>query len=95
MDPYTRKLLEDLLSTTQENNKLLRKMHRASVWSHIFRVLYWIVIVGAMLGSYYYLQPYIDGLVTAYQTLISGVEDIQKVGNSLPDINGLLKTIPR
>jgi len=84
MDPYTRKLLEDILGLTQENNKLLKKMHRASVWGHIFSVMYWIIIVGAMLGSYYYLQPYIDVLIGAYQTLMSSVESVQNLGNAMP-----------
>ncbi|MCR4306565.1 MAG: hypothetical protein NUV42_01205 [Candidatus Yonathbacteria bacterium] len=84
MDPYTRKLLEDILGLTQENNKLLKKMHRASIWRHVFSALYWIVIVGAMLGSYYYLQPYIDVLIEAYDTLISSVESVQNLGSTLP-----------
>ena len=84
MDPYTRKLLEDLLGLVQENNKLLKKMHRSSIWGHVFSALYWIVIIGAMLGSYYFLQPYIDVLTTAYQTLMSSVESVQNLGNTVP-----------
>jgi len=90
MDPYSRKLLEDLNELVRENNKLLKKMHRASVWGRIFRLVYWVIIIGVMLGTYYYLQPFVDGLLTAYQTLISGVESIQDVGSSLPDLRSVL-----
>ena len=39
--------------------------------------LYWIIIIGSMVGTYYYLQPFIKPLMDTYDTLI-GLPDAVK-----------------
>jgi len=90
MDPNTSQLLREILEKTEENNRLLRKMHRAAVWGRVARLLYWVIILGAALGAYYYLQPYIEGLFSAYNSLLSGVESVQNAANQIPNLGGLL-----
>jgi len=98
MDPNTNQLLRDILEKTEENNKLLKKIHRANMWGRAFRIFYWLIIIGVTLGAYYFIQPYIESLLGAYQSLISGVETIQgsaeslqNVGSQIPDFGALLK----
>jgi len=94
MDPNTNQLLRDILETTEENNKLLRKMHRSMVWGRVFRFIYWMIIIGLALGSYYYLQPYLETLWATYQNISSGVDSIQNATSQVPDLGALLKNIP-
>ncbi len=95
MDPELKKMMRENLELSQENNKLLRKMHRSILWGRLFNIIYWLVIIGAMFGAYYMLQPFIDGLLKAYKEIMLGAGKIQSVGNSLPNFSGLLDKLPK
>ena len=69
--------VEELAKISQENNKMLRGMQRHMRMGTVMRILYWIVIIGSMLGVYYYLQPFIEPLLETYDTLI-GLPDAVK-----------------
>ena len=74
MGPEDKKIIRENLELTQENHKILKKMRRSLWIGNVTRILYWVIIIGASLGAYYYLQPYLD---SAKETLIqiqSGVE---------------------
>lgn len=89
MDPELKKLTRENLELTKENNEILKKMHRGAVWGRVFRVLYWVIVLGAMFGAYYILQPFLDSLLDAYTSLMGGVESIQSISDSLPDFGSL------
>ena len=73
MDPNDRKQLQEALELSRENNRLLRKMWRATQWGHAIRALYWLIIIGIAVGSIYFLQPYLDTLRGVY----GGLQDAQ------------------
>lgn len=73
MDPQERKLLDEAVSLARENNKLLKKIHRAAVWGRVIRTIYWVVIIGVTVGALYFLQPYVDQL----QSIYGQVQDTQ------------------
>ncbi|MFC1720836.1 hypothetical protein ACFL0K_01125 [Patescibacteria group bacterium] len=89
IDPELRRMLDENLELSRENNKLLHKLHRTVLWGRVFRVLYWTVIIGAAMGAYYFVQPMIDGLLQTYQGLLGGVEGVQKAGESIPNLGDL------
>jgi hypothetical protein len=63
MTPEEKSLLERTHALAEENNVLLRKMRRAGRWSTVFKVIYWVIIIGVGLGAYYALQPYLMSAV--------------------------------
>ena len=69
--------IEKLEKLTRENNKILRKLRNHMRMGNIMRILYWAVIIGSMIGVYYYLQPFIQPLMETYDTLI-GLPDMVK-----------------
>ena len=76
--------MRELLELTRENNKLLHKMRRHAIIGSIMRLFYWILILGGPIVLYYYfLQPYIDQLLEVYSGVQSGVDDVQKIGESV------------
>ncbi|MFC1614941.1 hypothetical protein ACFL22_00040 [Patescibacteria group bacterium] len=87
IDPELRRMVEENLELSHENNKLLHKLHHTVIWGRVFRVLYWIVIIGATMGAYYFVQPLID----SFQGLLGGLENVQKAGDAIPNIGDLLK----
>lgn len=78
MQPEEREMLKKTLELSQENNKMLKAIRRSMFWGKVVRIVYWIVIIGAAIGLYYYIEPYIDGAIGAYGNLKG---DIQNVGN--------------
>lgn len=81
MDPYEKKLLEENLELSKENNKILKKLYGAMRVSRAFKVLYWVVIIGSMLGAYYYFQPLID----SFKDVFNGASSLFGKGKSAVD----------
>ena len=84
MDPDDKALLKETLKLAQENNRLLRKINRNMQWARVMKTLYWLVIIGAMLGAYYLLQPVIESARGTYQNLQTGFGKVQGTLESLP-----------
>ena len=59
-------MLKKTLELAQENNKMLHAIRRSILRGRIFQIIYWLVIIGAAVGVYYYIEPYIDTAVGAY-----------------------------
>ena len=86
--------MSEILSLTKENNRILRAMHRSMIWGQVFTMIYWIIILGGIGASYYYLQPYLTQYIGTYQSLMSTIDSMQTTGQSIPaDIEGLLDKV--
>lgn len=64
-------MVKDNLELTERNHKILRNLQRAMHRRMVMTVVYWIIILGAMLGIYYYLQPVVDVVVERYDALLT------------------------
>jgi hypothetical protein len=60
MDQEERELLENTFSLAKENNQMLHKIRRSQKIADLMRFLYWLVILGAAVGAFYFIQPYIE-----------------------------------
>jgi hypothetical protein len=74
MDPESKKLLEETFRLSEENNRMLKRIRKVQKWTTLLRVLYALIVVGIAVGAFYYLNPYVDGLLNIY-TGMSGVEE--------------------
>ncbi len=75
MNPEEKELLKKTLELAKENNQMLHSIKRQMLWGRIFRVIYWVIIIGAAIGIYYYVDPYINDAIDAYGSLKSNVQD--------------------
>lgn len=89
MDTDTKALLEESIELSRENNKILKKMQRTLFWGRVFKIAYWMVIIGSMVGAYYFLQPFFDKIIALYNGVIKTFNG-SSVINSIPDIGDLL-----
>jgi len=69
MQPEEREMLKKALELSRENNKMLQSIKRSMFMGRIFRVVYWIVVIGAAIGAYYYIEPYLDEAIGAYGSI--------------------------
>ena len=75
MQPEEKEMLKKTLELSAENNKILHSMRRQMFVGRIVRIVYWIVIIGAAVGLYYYIEPYIDGAIGAYGNIKGDLKD--------------------
>ncbi|MCK5096331.1 MAG: hypothetical protein KAR24_03185 [Candidatus Pacebacteria bacterium] len=69
--------VEKLEKLVKDNNKILHRIQRHMRVGALLRVVYWVVIIGSMLGLYYYLQPFVAPFVETYNELIEFPEKIK------------------
>lgn len=67
----------------EENNKILRKMHRYGILSFWFRILWYAIIIGLPFALYFYVfEPYFAAFGSSYENFIDGL-------NELPGLKGI------
>lgn len=56
-----------LSKTVEDTNNTVHKMRRSQRWHTLFQIVWWLSIVG-ITGAlyYYYVQPYVAGVMDAY-----------------------------
>jgi hypothetical protein len=86
MDPELKRVLEEIIAISRENNKILRRMQNTARWGRAFRVFYWVIIIGSMLGAYYYFQPFIQVIAKQYELGSSFFSQLQQEGTSLNEV---------
>jgi len=86
-DNRLEKLVKKAVELSEENNKLLHKIIRAKRWERIFKLVYWIIIIGLMLGAYYYIQPYVYNLLDSYQGIMDNIRNIGETSEAMEGIS--------
>jgi hypothetical protein len=79
MDPESKQLLANTLAIAEENNKLLHKIRGVQKRATLWQVVKLLVIVGIALGSFYYIEPYLNKVMGVYNSVV-GME--QKMNDS-------------
>ncbi len=87
MPPYEKHLIEETSKMVTENNKMLRSMQRAARLGQLWSFLKWVFIIALTVGSYYYLQPYLEPILKLYGSL-GGAADLKAVGEGLQMLQG-------
>ncbi len=79
--------LEEIYDLVKENNKMLRAEKRARVFSGVFKVLWFALVIGVPVWLYFtYLEPMIGNM----QSTLSQLEGLTKVN---PQLSGQLEPI--
>jgi len=94
MTPEERSLLERTHKLAEENNHILHSMRRMDRISTLFRVGYWIVIIGASVGAYYLIQPYVESMLGLYKDAQSSIKGqmttVQNISNTVNNAKSLI-----
>ncbi len=85
--------LDAIYEMTLENNDILRTIRRQQYFANTLRVFYWLVVLGAIGGAYYFVRPVIvaisdntDKVAETYNNLVDQLPE-KKLINQV--INGL------
>lgn len=83
MSPEELELLKRNIAISEENNDILRSIQRSMRLSRLMSILYWLIIIGASVGAYYFIQPYLDQLVGIYGGAKTQFNDVNSFINSI------------
>ena len=86
MTPEDRILLERTLKLAEENNEMLHSLRRAQRLSTTMRGIYWAVILALSFGAYYFIQPYVENMLSLYSQVQENVNAVQDVSGSLKNL---------
>ena len=84
MDPESRKLLQDTFELAQDNNKMLHSIRRSQKIASFMRAFYWLVIIAVSVGSFYYIEPYLNKAMGLYNSVSSTEQKLNS--GSISDI---------
>ncbi len=71
--------LQEVEQLARDNNRILHKLLAHQRYSTIISVLKWALIIGTALGTYYAIQPYLEGALKTYQDLGVNVEPLREM----------------
>ncbi|MEO5646151.1 MAG: hypothetical protein ABIO57_03595 [Candidatus Paceibacterota bacterium] len=66
MDTELNDRLDRIEKMVSDNNRMLTKMRKAQKNAVYWRIVYWLVIIGLTIASFYAIQPYISQFGAAY-----------------------------
>jgi hypothetical protein len=87
MNPNEKELLEKTYEMSKENNHILRGIRSSNRWATIFKIFYWVIIIGVSVGAFYYIQPYIDIATKTYKSVQGDLGSVKSLINNLPKAN--------
>ena len=94
MNPNEKELLQKTYEMVEENNKILHGIKRSNRLSSFFRAIYWVIIAAAALGTYWFVQPYINVALTAYKSIQNDIKTVKTTTTNLTNpINNLINKI--
>jgi len=79
--------INEIRALTEENNKILKSIRRHGRLATFMRLVYWIVIIGIGIGSYYYIQPFVDPLISSYKNIQEAQGRFGNIPKSLENLN--------
>jgi hypothetical protein len=79
------KKIDKLTTLIEENQHMVRNLYQRARMATVFIFIKWFIIIGITIGSYYYIQPFINTLIGIY----SGVSG----GGTGSDLFNLIKSI--
>lgn len=69
--------IEDLVG---DNHDMIKRLHRAYRFNLFVSIIKWVLIVGFALGIFYYLQPYLEGVLKLYGSINSITGGVDNTG---------------
>ena len=95
MDPEARRMMQENLELSRDNNRLLRKLRRAAVIDRFIQIIWWAFLIGVPIYLYFtILEPRIDQLNLAYQNIQISLGELQKQVPGLENILNVFKKEP-
>ena len=72
-----KRLLRENITLAQENNLLLKKLHRNALWTFWVRILWYVLLIGLPFVVYFFfLEPYFQAFGSSIEIFTNGMQEI-------------------
>ncbi len=82
MDPESKKMLEEALELSRDNNEMIKRMRRSQKNSQLLRGLYWVLILAISFGGYFFVGPYLSKITSIYSSAYNNSNALQHLDTS-------------
>jgi hypothetical protein len=86
--------LDEIYKLTLENHEMLKTLRRQTYIAGAFRILYWLMILGALGGTYYYVRPFVNTFSTNSAKIENTLFQLNQIKSQVQDpgvLNQLLE----
>lgn len=77
--------LEEIYRLTLENNHMLHRIQNRDRIAIIVRIVYWLAILGALGGAYYYIRPFIDSIAASNSRAEGVLHQFEELRSQFPE----------
>lgn len=77
--------LEEIYRLTVENNHMLHRIQNRDRIAIIIRVVYWLAILGALGGAFYYIRPFFDSIAANNSRASGVIEQFEQLRSQFPE----------
>lgn len=88
MSEELEKILKENLEISRESLKILKGIRRGNRIAAAFKIFYWLIIIGSVVGAYYYLQPYLQQALNIAKQAQETISGVQKIGDAAKNEGG-------
>ncbi len=80
---------KELVELTRQNNRMLKDMRRDAMIGGIIHFVWWVILVVVLpYLTWLYIQPYLDGVLSAYQNMQGQSAQVTNALNQLQQAGG-------
>ncbi len=92
-----RELLEAIYEKVEASERTVHKIHSRGRWAAIFGLIKWVVYIGLLVGTYYYIQNNLSSVLNLYTGMQENNEAINefKAKTSSLDMQSVLDLLGR
>lgn len=81
--------LDALYRMTLENHEILKSIRRQQYFANATKVIYWLVVLGALGGAYYYVRPFV-GMISGNSSRVQETFDqLNQLRDRLPETKAI------
>jgi hypothetical protein len=93
MDPIIDARLKGIEESLEKNHEILVRIRQVQKNAQLFKLFYWVLIISATFGAFYYVQPYINQILGVYTGFQGTQEQMQNNITNLGDLNGIINKL--
>ncbi len=85
-DAEVLRLLRENAVLVKENNVILKKLHKYSVYGLVFRIVWYAILIGLPFALYFVFEAYFEALGSNYDVFKAGIGELP----GLKEIQGII-----
>ena len=85
--------IDEIYRLTLENHQVLQTIRRQQYAATFFRIIYWVVVLGAIGSTYYYVKPFVGDFMANKDKIIETMKQLNELRLQLPEASMLQKVM--